>query len=833
MASGGGGGIQTSSLEHYSNDVRALEQEIQTLKLEKEKLKSKNSKLVNQVNEFQDSIHHFFEVKNYQYTQADQNILQLLFDQIDSLEVQNKNLKQEQAEFKRYREKYTLSADSQSEIMKKYEIVLNNNSNMQAEMEELKNQNSVLNSQSTNLANVNEKLLSANEDISSKNDRITSRMDTLEEENSKIRAKLDFLKSFLDWQEAGNEPPNEPKYQIKSKLEAVNVKLNLDLRDLNAQLQHKVHLIHEQKQRIINLKKQIRTLFNDLSAHHGESPNLNGSQFNNDRKKIGSDLEFSNDFSFLENSMHKSSAFKDEKMENEEEEVLNYNENLVKSLQQRVNSLLVTLSQTQRENYSLLNLNTQLKAIMKKPQTIIHGYDPFSSDEDQLNEGEDSFNDGDNLNLDEVLEDLRAENEKLYFENLKLDQKIEDLREEYEHYKSQHDLESRMFDLYSKQKLVELYEQDSERNLEARKKALKVEFVGEFTVEKGSQMDQPPQEKDLKAQISLLQAEIDQLKQDLKAEISVNEELQSEIELNNDQQKGLLDVIEHLTQQKQYLVQLFIRLEQEIKLCGKDVYNFSNTELSKIVAEIAEARKVNKDQGKLYDVIRTRTEYTNAYGSIGRSELQRAMISITARSEAGHQHSKLGHHSQMNDGEITEQQSLCEEAMGPLSEIQNLNGKIFNLEAKFEEMIEREEEIRHCLITCLVKGKLNSELEARKKELLEKIGKLPEEHEQIQEIQPVLDSIQFLSELSVSPLDASVIDERESMHMSEVSNMSNLDSKKYIKDLEKVVQQLVTNQKNEFESMKTLMAELTASQNDDERVAHGLSKEFVQFAQEL
>jgi len=46
-------------------------------------------------------------------------------------------------------------------------------------------------------------------------------------------------------------------------------------------------------------------------------------------------------------------------------------------------------------------------------------------------------------------------------------------------------------------------------------------------------------------------------------------------------------------------------------------------------------------------------------------------------------------------------------------------------------MIEREEEIRHGLITCLSNSKTSSELEEKRSNILSKLSGLPEEHQEI------------------------------------------------------------------------------------------------------
>ena len=89
-----------------------------------------------------------------------------------------------------------------------------------------------------------------------------------------------------------------------------------------------------------------------------------------------------------------------------------------------------TLGHTQRENYKLLNLNSQLRAVLKKPKVVINKFDSFNefSDDDD-NEVGDSISQ--TIDLDEILEELRAENEKLHFENLNLEQKLGNTQDEF------------------------------------------------------------------------------------------------------------------------------------------------------------------------------------------------------------------------------------------------------------------------------------------------------------------------------------------------------------------------------------------------------------------
>jgi predicted RNase H-like nuclease (RuvC/YqgF family) len=96
----------SANVEGFANNVRTLESEIQSLKLEKDKLKAKNMTLINQMNDFQDTITTYFESKHYQYTNADHNMLQLLFDQIDDLEAKIKAYEAMEAKFKNLQEEF-------------------------------------------------------------------------------------------------------------------------------------------------------------------------------------------------------------------------------------------------------------------------------------------------------------------------------------------------------------------------------------------------------------------------------------------------------------------------------------------------------------------------------------------------------------------------------------------------------------------------------------------------------------------------------------------------------------------------------------------------------
>jgi hypothetical protein len=72
-------------------------------------------------------------------------------------------------------------------------------------------------------------------------------------------------------------------------------------------------------------------------------------------------------------------------------------------------------------------------------------------------------------------------------------------------------------------------------------------------------------------------------------------------------------------------------------------------------------------------------------------------------------------------------------------------------------MIEREEEIRHCIITCLVSCKFESFISkegnsmnnmcAKKEFILKNLSPLPDNENQIQDVQPILDSVFLLSDV--------------------------------------------------------------------------------------
>ena len=128
-----------------------------------------------------------------------------------------------------------------------------------------------------------------------------------------------------------------------------------------------------------------------------------------------------------------------------------------------------------------------------------------------------------------------------------------------------------------------------------------------------------------------------------------------------------------------------------------------------------------------------------------------------------------------------------------LEEIQSLNNKLFALENKYDEMIEREEEIRHGLIACLSNSKTCSELEEKRSNILSKLSGLPEEHQEIQDLQPILDAILLLSDLLIVASDLSVLNETLSRKDSGISSSNLLVNEKKLEQQASSTQKLVSD----------------------------------------
>lgn len=159
------------------------------------------------MNEFHDTIDQYFASKNYQYTNADSNVLQILFDQIDQLESKLKKQTDLEIDSATYKSQYDTLFDSQQELTQKYQINLNDYTLIKNQNSELTEENGKLTSENNFFAKTNRALSSDNQILTDSNQSLNKKFNDLTETKNRFGSQLEYLKTFLNWQEDGSEPP--------------------------------------------------------------------------------------------------------------------------------------------------------------------------------------------------------------------------------------------------------------------------------------------------------------------------------------------------------------------------------------------------------------------------------------------------------------------------------------------------------------------------------------------------------------------------------------------------------------------------------------------------